>query len=102
MLTLYDHVETHFTDVINISDDMASYKAAKQLFYSSAYILLPRHLRFKLVKYIIQVMVHLEKPYETLPAVEKVKKPYHQRRYNCREYLEMLKSIIEQDGKDLK
>ena len=80
---------------------MEPFLDAKALFQSDTYVLLPRHLRYKLVRYLVAVMVDIERPYETLPKIADVS-PFMPKRYNCRDYLDVLKSLIEQDDKDLK
>ena len=80
---------------------MEPFLDAKALFQSDSYVLLPRQLRLKLVRYLVAVMVDIERPYETLPKIASVS-PFMPKRYNCRDYLDVLKSLIEQDDKDLK
>ena len=91
--------------MVNVSDHYQKYELAKYIFKSDVYVVLPRHLRYALTRYIAMIMIEIRKPYEPITDLNErleteefknalVKPPADM---DCLDYLQLMKRLIQND-----
>lgn len=104
----YDYTRSFYDQVCNVSDHYQKFELAKYIFKSDAYILLPRHLRYALTRYIAMIMIEIRKPYEPITDLNErlrtedykntlVKPPADM---DCLHYLQLLKKLLQNNYED--